>query len=525
MPNSNTSISTTQVQQHAPLPLPHFNPTWSSSEQPPPKTSRRSPIATSTTESVTLMPQSLTWQPSLEPTRSQISATDIRRTMQSLSAMLPASAGAGSRAAMSACSNDMSFFMVPPPAPAPPPPFLNARAALGRDSPLYSATTSPLYPTNAQATTRAMTSAMVSNQTLLPFETSAAGREARLPNLLSLAQSNILNRQREAHSVFNDTVVPSLSAAALSAVAAFDNGATTTTRLRHEPFQQGRYFQNSYQDAVSLTEPTMLSSLQRGLQQDLGRNLGSTSHGPVSSFPSSLPNDHDSQGLVPAASPLVDARRQFVPTPTMVLAAVAEAAMPLSTTIPAVTVTAATTAADKASTADDSARFSTRGLRSRSDDLALSQFQVYLRRHIQVFAATAEDVGSSVRGRTRKIRLHQIGLRCRHCAHIPPPARAQGSTYFPIKAIGFYQAAQNMSSTHLQCGVCPEMPDADKEMFARLLGTKAPGSNSRQGRRYWSKHILQMGLVNTDHGVFPIHFVPIGTVIQEDNDSLVSKTY
>jgi hypothetical protein len=160
------------------------------------------------------------------------------------------------------------------------------------------------------------------------------------------------------------------------------------------------------------------------------------------------------------------------------------------------------------------APFKTRCLRSPSDDESLIKFQVYLRMNIEVFAASTEDIESSIRGRNKEIRLHQIGLRCRHCAHVSPEVRTKGSTYFPVSTLGFYQAAQNRSSSHLQCGLCSEMPDSIKHVFAKLLGTKTPGSSSKNGRK--SQQALQMGLVNTEHGVFAVDWVPPGTRRSED---------
>jgi hypothetical protein len=141
---------------------------------------------------------------------------------------------------------------------------------------------------------------------------------------------------------------------------------------------------------------------------------------------------------------------------------------------------------------------------SRSmDGTFLTKFQVFLRLHIEVFAATPEDVVTRIRGRHKQIRLHQVGIRCRHCAHIPGNLRLKGAVYFPSSTTGLYQASQNMCSTHLQCGLCPEMPESTKTMFAQLIGTKTAGSSSAGGRAYWGQCAQQMGLVNTELGIFP----------------------
>ena len=134
------------------------------------------------------------------------------------------------------------------------------------------------------------------------------------------------------------------------------------------------------------------------------------------------------------------------------------------------------------------------------DQYNLSSHQQYLRLHIQAFQASAEDVHTYVRGRNRPILIGQIGIRCRHCAHIKLSLREKGSTYYPAKIVGIYQAAQNMSTTHIQCGRCPHMPNAIKEHFKSLIATKA--SSNGAGRTYWAEKGRAIGLIDTERGIF-----------------------
>jgi hypothetical protein len=146
-----------------------------------------------------------------------------------------------------------------------------------------------------------------------------------------------------------------------------------------------------------------------------------------------------------------------------------------------------------------------------TDGLVLTQFQVFLRGHIEAFASSPQDVSSRVRGRHKPVRLHQVGIQCRHCAHLAPNQRGKGAVYFPSSTMGLYQAAQNMNATHLQCGLCPQMPESTKAMFAQLLGTKTSGSSSAGGRAYWGRCAQKMGLVDTDQGIFAVGAIPEGT--------------
>ena len=76
------------------------------------------------------------------------------------------------------------------------------------------------------------------------------------------------------------------------------------------------------------------------------------------------------------------------------------------------------------------------------DQTQLSAYQTLLRYQIEVFRATETDANTHQRGRNKPIRVNQIGVRCRHCAHLPISERARGSSYFPSSVAGVYQAGQ-----------------------------------------------------------------------------------
>jgi hypothetical protein len=145
------------------------------------------------------------------------------------------------------------------------------------------------------------------------------------------------------------------------------------------------------------------------------------------------------------------------------------------------------------------------------DVRVLSNHQCYLRQQVEVFAATRADTTAHVRGRNKRISLDQVGIQCHHCAHVPVPKRQTGSTYFPATLMGFYQAAQNMLSTHIQCGKCDALPQTVTQEFHRLLEHKKATSNG--GRKYWAERMRELGLVDTDHGVFAAGNVPPHTRI------------
>lgn len=145
------------------------------------------------------------------------------------------------------------------------------------------------------------------------------------------------------------------------------------------------------------------------------------------------------------------------------------------------------------------------------DKYKLSDHQQFLRMQIEIFQATEDDVNTHTRGRNRRIHLRQVGIRCRHCAYLPASRREKGSVYFPASTLGIYQAAQNMSTAHIQCGLCPEMPNYIKEHFKVLIATKSFTTGA--GRPYWATSAKNMGLVDTSIGIRFKDDIPEGTVV------------
>jgi hypothetical protein len=155
------------------------------------------------------------------------------------------------------------------------------------------------------------------------------------------------------------------------------------------------------------------------------------------------------------------------------------------------------------------------------EDVAkLSAHQVFLRHQIQAFRAAEDDILTHTRGRNKPIELGQVGICCRHCGHLPVDRRQKGSTYFPATVLGIYQAAQNMCTTHLQCGLCSEMPEVIKQEFSRLLSTKATSSGA--GRPYWAGAAHTLGLVDSENN--GIRFVRDMLRLRSSNGSTTSSS-
>jgi hypothetical protein len=161
-------------------------------------------------------------------------------------------------------------------------------------------------------------------------------------------------------------------------------------------------------------------------------------------------------------------------------------------------------------------------LSNAEDTIKLSPHQVLLRMQIEAFQATDDDVTTHTRGRNKPIVSGQVGIRCRHCAHLPVSSRQKGSTYFPATVLGIYQAAQNMSTSHIQGGSCSEMPIELKQKFENLQTLKVASSGA--GRPYWAESARQLGLVDTEDGIQFVRSLRAGARILVESESKTDKS-
>lgn len=138
----------------------------------------------------------------------------------------------------------------------------------------------------------------------------------------------------------------------------------------------------------------------------------------------------------------------------------------------------------------------------------LSPYQVEIRKQIQFFEATPQYVnGQRVKGRNKAIVLGQVGVQCRHCAHVlPPQTRAKGSTYFPQKLVGIYQAAQILSTTHL-LEACPFLPQGQRQILLQLQQTSKT-YRTTAGKDYWGRTATALGVYQDEHGLRFEHRLP-----------------
>ncbi|CAB9513982.1 expressed unknown protein [Seminavis robusta] len=131
------------------------------------------------------------------------------------------------------------------------------------------------------------------------------------------------------------------------------------------------------------------------------------------------------------------------------------------------------------------------------DDEQLSEYQMLVRKQLEIFEAQPEDVESNTQGRKKQVILGQVGIRCRHCSGLSLRQRGRGAVYYPARLQGVYQAAQNMASSHL-CESCQCIPPHLKADLRNLRDRRDTASG---GKQYWADGARAMGLVESDEGL------------------------
>ena len=159
------------------------------------------------------------------------------------------------------------------------------------------------------------------------------------------------------------------------------------------------------------------------------------------------------------------------------------------------------TEVDKGVAARRFEHFSTRPYMALSlpdDKLSLSPFLCFLRKEcIEVFKADASMVEDR---KCNKIILHQVGIRCRFCAHLlNNKSRANRSSSFPSSSCRIYQTLNVMINEHLPS--CQFIP---LHVTAKMDELKQLKTSTKSSKVYWTDSAEFLGMRNAENGMFMV---------------------
>lgn len=146
-------------------------------------------------------------------------------------------------------------------------------------------------------------------------------------------------------------------------------------------------------------------------------------------------------------------------------------------------------------------------LASPMDQGHLNPLHCFVRRHVEVFAADKNDIAAPSPGRKHRVILGQVGIRCVHCASLPPKERVKRAVCYPPSVNGIYHSVSNMKFDHF--GICRGLLNQDRDDFTalrKLSGRRGAAQGASKGAanstaQYYHDSALLLGLVDTDEGI------------------------
>jgi hypothetical protein len=121
-------------------------------------------------------------------------------------------------------------------------------------------------------------------------------------------------------------------------------------------------------------------------------------------------------------------------------------------------------------------------LASPMDQGHLNPLHCFVRRHVEVFAADKDDIAAPSPGRKHRLMLGQVGLRCVHCASLPPKERVKRAVCYPPSVNGIYHSVSNMKFDHF--GICRGILNGDRDDFTalrKLSGRRGAAQGASKG--------------------------------------------
>ena len=115
------------------------------------------------------------------------------------------------------------------------------------------------------------------------------------------------------------------------------------------------------------------------------------------------------------------------------------------------------------------------------DTTVLNSMHVCIRRQVEVFKATKEDINEPAPGRKNRIREGQVGLRCIHCRHFPPHKRVKRAVCYPTSVGRIYHSVSDMKIDHFMA--CPGLQGTARQDYERTVEEHKKSSDSTKEKK------------------------------------------
>jgi hypothetical protein len=142
-------------------------------------------------------------------------------------------------------------------------------------------------------------------------------------------------------------------------------------------------------------------------------------------------------------------------------------------------------------------------LARKQDSDHLNPIHCFVRKNIEVFVASEEDVTAPCPGRKNTIKAGQVGLRCIHCRNVESRQRSKRAVCYPSTLGRVYNCVSDMKFDHFS--LCKYLPAVQRDLFNRLRIQNVSTSKGRKGGNNTSKYYydtaVEMGMRETFDGM------------------------
>jgi hypothetical protein len=139
----------------------------------------------------------------------------------------------------------------------------------------------------------------------------------------------------------------------------------------------------------------------------------------------------------------------------------------------------------------------------------LNPLHCFVRRNVEFFVATKNDVSAPSPGRKVRVDIGQVGIRCIHCAKAPKKNRIKRAVCYPPSISGIYHCISNMKFDHF--GSCMNLPEQLRVEFSDLrynynrrnssVTNNGPQTMSCSTAQYYHDSAIRLGLRDSSCGI------------------------
>ena len=125
----------------------------------------------------------------------------------------------------------------------------------------------------------------------------------------------------------------------------------------------------------------------------------------------------------------------------------------------------------------------------------LNSIHCFVRKHIEVFAATKEETSAPCPGRKTPLVLGQVGLRCIHCKAVHPRLRTKRAVCYPRSISRVYNCVSDMKFDHFSnCNYLPLNVKKEFEALNQINGAKGRVKGSNNTAKFYFDSAVKLGM-------------------------------